>query len=259
MRFNWGVFFNNYLAEKNKGLYLRYYDFSKKQKIQFGPSIKELDISYAHGLHGDVSFRYIEKLNMSHTNVREVANLAFNPIAKEINLSFVEGLFGELDFSQNGTVSLCGSNLEKVYSLKGAKRTNLSGAKNLVGKMDFRHTDYLDLSNTDVSRVKLSFNLMGKKVKLTNTKGLSGVLDFGNTERVDLLGADLSNVTKIICGPSTTVLIAPEFADKIEHVSGKQMGKKVFTESSRPVYNHQAKRVCKYHLRVATMAKLHLK
>ena len=257
MRFNWFLFFNNCLSEK--GLCLRYYNFSKHKKIQFVPGIKEVDMSYAQGLHGDVSCRYLEKLNMSHTKFQEVSNFAFNPTAKEINLSYVEGLFGEFDFSQAGTVSLCGSDLSKVYSLKGAKRTNLSGAKVLVGKMDFKHTEYLDLSNTDVSRVKLSFNPMAKKITLTNVNGLSGVLDFGNAERVVLFGADLSKVTKIICGPSSVVSVSPNFTGIIEKVSGKKIGKKVPTESSRPVYNHQARKICKQQMRVISMAKLRLK
>lgn len=259
MRFNWFLFFNNYLSEQNKGLCLKYYDFSKHKKIQFVPSIKEVNMSYARGLHGDVSVRYIEKLNMSHTDMQNVASIAFNPTVKEINLSYVEGLFGEFDFSRAGTVSLCGSDLSKVYSLKGAKRTNLAGAKGLVGRMDFRHTDYLDLSNTDVSRVKLSFNPMAKKINLTNVVGLSGVLDFGNAERVVLLGADLSNVTKIICGPSTIVSVSPNFMGKIEKVSGKKIGKKIPTESSRPVYNHHARKVCRQQMHVVSMAKMHLK
>ena len=259
MRFNWFLFFNNYLNNQSKGLCLKYYDFSKHKKIQFAPGIKEVDMSYARGLHGDVSVRYIEKLNMSHTDLQNVSNIAFNPTAKEINLSYVTGLFGELDFSQADTVSLCGSDLSKVYSLKGAKRTNFSGAKGLVGKMDFKHTDYLDLSNTDVSRVKLSFNLMAKKINLTNVVGLSGVLDFGNAERVVLLGADLSKVTKIICGPSTVLSLPIGFTGKIEKVSGKKIGKKVPTESSRPVYNHQARKICKQQMQVISMAKLRLK
>ena len=259
MRFNWFLFFNNYLADKNKGLCLKYYDFSKHKKIQFMPSIKEVDISYARGLHGDVSVRYIEKLNMSHTKLQDVSSIAFNPIAKETNLSHTEGLFGEFDFSQADTVSLCGADLSKVYLLKGAKRTNLAGAKNLVGKMDFKHTDYLDLSRTDVSRVKLSFNPMAKKINLANVVGLSGVLDFGNVERVVLLGADLSKVTKIICGPSTVLTISPDFTGKIEKVSGKKIGKKVPTESSRPVYNHHARKICKQQMRVISLAKMHLK
>ena len=257
MRFNWFLFFNNCLSEK--GLCLRYYNFSKHKKIQFVPGIKEVDMSYGQGLHGDISVRYIEKLNMSHTNCQEVTSIAFNPTAKEINLSYVEGLFGELDFSQAGTVSLCGSDLSKVYSLKGAKRTNLSGAKCLVGKMDFKHTDYLDLSNTDVSRVKLSFNPMAKKITLTNVVGLSGVLDFGNAERVVLLGADLSKVTKIICGPSTVLTLPVGFTGKIEKVSGKKIGKKVPTESSKTIYNHHARQVCRQQMRVVSMAKLRLK
>lgn len=259
MRFNWFVFFNNYLNNQSKGLCLKYYDFSKHKKIQFVPGIKEVDMSYARGLHGDVSVRYIEKLNMSHTDLQNVPNVAFNPVAQEINLSCVKGLFGEFDFSHAGTVSLCGSDLAKVYSLKGAKRTNLSGAKYLVGKMDFKKTDYLDLSGTDVSRVKLSFNPMAKKINLANATGLSGVLDFGNTERVVLLGADLNNVTKIICGPSTVVSVSPLFTGIIEKVSGKKMGKKVQTESSRPVYNHHARKMCKQQMHVISMAKLHLK
>jgi hypothetical protein len=259
MRFNWFVFFNNYLNDKNKGLYLKYYDFSKHKKIQFAPGIKDVNMSYARGLHGDVSVRYIEKLNMSHTDLRNVPNIAFNPTGQEINLSCVKGLFGELDFSQAGTVSLCGSDLEKVYSLKGAKRTNLSDAKGLVGKMDFKHTDYLDLSRTDVSRVKLSFNPMAKKINLAYAKGLSGVLDFGNTERVVLLDADLSKVTKIICGPSSIVSISSNYTGLIEKVSGKKIGKKVPTESSRPVYNHHARKMCKQQMHVISMAKLHVK
>ena len=259
MRFNWFVFFNNYLNNQSKGLCLRYYDFSKHKKIQFVPGIKEVDMSYARGLHGDVSVRYIEKLNMSHTDLQNVPNVAFNPVAQEINLSCVKGLFGEFDFSHAGTVSLCGSDLAKVYSLKGAKRTNLSGAKYLVGKMDFKKTDHLDLSGTDVSRVKLSFNPMAKKINLANATGLSGVLDFGNTERVVLLGADLNNVTKIICGPSSVVSVSPNYMGIIEKVSGKKIGKKVPTESSRPVYNHHARKMCKQQMHVVSMAKLHLK
>ena len=259
MRFNWFAFFNNYLSGQNKGLCLKYYDFSKHKKIQFAPGIREVDMSYARGLHGDVSVRYIEKLNMAHTDLQNVPNIAFNPIAQEINLSYVKGLFGELDFSQTGTVSLCGSDLEKVYSLKGAKRTNLSGAKGLVGKMDFKNTDYLDLSRTDVSRVKLSFNPMAKKINLAYAKGLSGVLDFGNTERVVLLDADLSKVTKIVCGPSSVVSVSPNYMGIIEKVSGKKIGKKVPTESSRPVYNHHARKVCRQQMHVISMAKLHVK
>ena len=255
MIFNWHLFFYRSLSEKNKYCiaFLQRYNFAKEKRIYCRTQIKGIDISYAYGMHDDVDFTNIERLNMSHVDLQRVTSIKFNPLAAEINLTDVRGLYGKFDFSGTNKLCLRDTDLTRVFVLKGAKNTDMCKAKGLVGYMDFATTDYLNLSGTDLSRVKYRFNLMAKKIDLSFAKGLSGVLDFGNTEHVILTGTDLTNVTKIVCGPSTVLTGIVGFVGTLEQTAGKQLGKKMSKEKS--IYKHHAKNQVRKYSHIASRAR----
>ncbi len=227
MEFNWFYFFNNLMNHPQNGMCLRYYDFSSYKVIKTPKTWKNADLSFARGLHGSVDFSSFDILNLTGSDFEFVISFKFNPYAQEINLSKAKGLQGILCCNCMGKVILRYTDMSKVFRFHAAKKTDLTGAINLFGFLDCKDAEYLNMTDTDVSRANVRFNPMAKKINLTRVKGLSGVLDFGNAEHVILFGADLSRVPKIICGPSTILLGITNFSGVIEYSSGKQIGQKI--------------------------------
>ena len=221
------------------GISLVNHDFSNDKSIRRNSGIKNGDFSGAYGLYGNIDFSSFERLNLTNADFQPATSVKFNSHAKEIILSGAKGLRGLFNCSGMGKVSLCKTDLTKVFKLLGAKETNLENATGLVGFLDFIETDYLNMTGTDVSRAKLRFNPMAKKIILNRVKGLSGVLDFGNAEHVILLETDLSKVTKIICGPNTVLRGVINFAGDIEYLTSKKLSKRI--AGTKSIYRNFAK------------------
>lgn len=236
--------FYKYLIDEinlNAYEYLKKHNFATDKIIQFAPDIKEIDMSYACGLHGEVNVIHADKVNLSHNNFQYVTNFVFNPYGKEINLSFVTGLYGKLDCSEYENLYLCETPLTKMYSIVGGKYTYMSGATDIFGIMDFRNSIYVDLSKTNLSKATLSFNLRGKVIRLSWVIDFPDVLNVGNTEKVVFTGAKMHNIRKIICGPNTKLInISSDFTGIIERATGKQMGKMMAHDKT--IYSHHSRK-----------------
>ena len=231
--------FSQVLLEEG-GLCLTYHDFSKDNSIHRKSRIKNGDFTGAYGLYGNVDFSSFERLNLTDADLQPVTSIKFNHRAKEINLSGAKGLRGVFKCNNMSKISFCATDLTNVFKLMGAKETNLEKATGLIGFLDFIETDYLNMTDTDVSRAKVRFNPNAKKITLNRVKGLSGVLDFGNAEHVVMLGTDLSYVTKIICGPNTILTGVIGDAVTVEYSTSKQLSRKI--AGTKSVYRSQAKK-----------------
>ncbi len=240
MNFNWYLFFHNVLNNPGGWMYLRYWDFSQYQNfVRIPAEWKNADLSFSYGLPENIDCSFCERINFSNVVFKTGTSIKLNQYSTEVNLSNTTGLYGAFECGGMGKVSFRGADMSNIFRFQGAKRTDLTGATGLFGLFDFRFTDYLNMTNTDVSHAQIYFNPNAKKINLTNVKGLSGVLDFGNAEHVVLFGADLSRVTKIICGPNTDLQGAVNFDGKIEYSTSKQLSQKI--AGTKHVYRNCAK------------------